>query len=334
MKIIIPMAGIGKRLRPHTFTTPKPLIPIAGKPIVLWLIEELINICDKTIDEIAFIIGNFSKDIENQLIKIAESFNTKAKIYYQKEALGTAHAVYCAGNSLDDEVIIAFADTIFFADFSLDTDADSIIWVKEVEDPTSFGVVKINNRNLITDFVEKPKEFISNKAIIGIYYFKNGSDLKSDIKYLIDNNIRGNNEFQITDALENLKKNGYKFSTGIVQEWLDCGNKNSIIETQKILLDKFFTEQEYDDYKNIKKSKINLPCYIHEDAIISNSVIGPYVSVGAKTKILNSVVSHSIIQNECIINFAALYNSMISNYATVQFNVKELDLGDYNSCIE
>jgi glucose-1-phosphate thymidylyltransferase len=167
MNIIVPMAGLGKRLRPHTLTTPKPLLPIAGKPIVQRLIEDIARVIDEKIDEIAFVIGDFGKDVENQLIAIAESVGATGKIYYQLEALGTAHAILCAEQALHGKVVVAYADTLFRADFKLSDDKEGIIWVSKVENPAQFGVVKLSDDGSIEGFYEKPKEFVSNEAIIG-----------------------------------------------------------------------------------------------------------------------------------------------------------------------
>src|SRR3954470_10654319 len=145
MKIIIPMAGAGKRTRPHTLTIPKPLIPIAGKPIVQPLAEDIIKVCKEKVTDIGFVIGDFGKETEGRLIKFAESLGAKGHIYYQDEALGTAHAILCAKDLLSGKGIVAFADTLFRADFALDDSKDGIIWVNKIEDPRMFGVVKVNN---------------------------------------------------------------------------------------------------------------------------------------------------------------------------------------------
>ena len=187
MKIIVPMAGMGKRMRPHTLKVPKPLIPVAGKPIVQRLVEDIAGVCEEKIEEIAFIIGpTFGEEVEKMLISVAEGLGAKGTICYQEEALGTAHAIMCAEAALDGRTIIAFADTLFRADFKLDGDADGIIWVQQIEDPSAFGVIKLDQNNIITDFVEKPEEYVSDLAIIGIYYVKDGAALKSELKYLID----------------------------------------------------------------------------------------------------------------------------------------------------
>jgi len=330
MNIIIPMAGMGKRLRPHTLTTPKPLLPIAGKPIVERLINELIRNFGEKINEIGFIIGDFGKVVEKQLLNLAESFNAKGKIFYQHEALGTAHAIYCAEPILKGNVIVAFADTIFYGNIKIDKDCDAIILVKEVDDPSSFGVVKTDKSNFITDFIEKPKTSISNKAIIGIYYFNEGEYLKNEIKYLLDNNIKGNNEYQLTDALENLRLAKYKFKPGVIDEWLDCGNKDATVYTNSRVLEKNRNEFLKNRNCNVINSKIIEPCYLGNNVIIENSTIGPYVSIEDNTTIKMSEISDTIIYSNSYINNFDLKNSIIGNYVSIDNKNHELSIGDYS----
>ena len=166
------MAGRGSRLRPHTLITPKPLVCVSGKPIVQHLVEEIVSVCNEKVDEIAFIIGDFGKEVEESLCNIALKLGAKPKIYYQKEPLGTAHAILCAKNSLRGNCVVAFADTLFKAKFKLDKSKDGIIWVSKIDDPSSFGVVQLDSNNNISAFVEKPEKFVSDLAIIGIYYAK------------------------------------------------------------------------------------------------------------------------------------------------------------------
>ena len=235
MKLIIPMAGMGKRMRPHTLTTPKPLIPIAGKTIVQRLVEEIVASCTERVDEIAFIVGNFGRETEENLKKVASDAGAAGSILYQEKALGIAHAVLCAKEVLQGKVMVAFADSV-----------DGTIWVKKVEDPSRFGVVKLNEEKIITDFVEKPGQFISDLAIIGIYYFREGNLLRVALQNLIDNNIKEKGEYQFTSALQIMKQNGLKFNAATVKEWFYCGNKNSTIYTNRKIL-------EYDKGKNLKK---------------------------------------------------------------------------------
>lgn len=332
MKIIVPMAGMGKRMRPHTLTVPKPLIPVAGKPIVQRLVEDIAKVCNQPVEEVAYIIGDFGKEVEANLIKVAESLGAKGTIYYQDEPLGTAHAIYCAEKSLSGNVVVAFADTLFKADFKLDDTKDGIIWVQQIEDPRAFGVVKIDANNVITDFVEKPQDFVSDLAIIGIYYFKDGDYLRNEIKYLLDNNIKDKGEFQLTNALENMKNKGTKFAPGQVTEWLDCGNKNATVYTNQRVLE-FVKSQEQlvAPTATIQNSVIVEPCYIGDKAVIINSVVGPHASIGNNCKVEHSVVENSIIQTNVTIRKASIANSMVGNFAVVESDQKELSLSDYST---
>jgi len=237
MKIIIPMAGRGSRLRPHTLTIPKPLLPIAGKPMVQRLAEDLAASCNQEIDEVAFIIGDFGEEAERQLMAIAVSLGVKGSIYHQDQPLGTAHAILCAKESLTGPCIVAFSDTLFKANFAIEEGVDGMVWVQKVEDPSSFGVVKVDENNVITDFVEKSPVFVSDLAIVGIYYFKDGDNLRDELQYLIDNDIKDKGEYQLTSALESMKSKGKIIKPGNIEEWLDCGNKDAVVFTNKRMLE-------------------------------------------------------------------------------------------------
>jgi glucose-1-phosphate thymidylyltransferase len=329
MKLIIPMAGMGKRLRPHTLDIPKPLVKIAGKPIVERIVESINRIDSVTIEEIIFIIGNFGSKVEEQLKDIAKNFNSKATICYQKDALGTAHAISCANNALNGEIIVAFADTLFFGNMKPDIHSDGNIWVKEVDDPSKFGVVKTNEKNIITDFIEKPKDNISNKAIIGIYYFKQAENLKREIDYIIQNDIRGNNEYQLTDALENLKSKGMQFSVNIIDEWLDCGNVAAVLYANKRILQ---TEGTSINRLQNNNSQIIEPCYIENDVILTNSVIGPYVTIYANANIENSIIKNSIVDYNSYINNSVINNSFIGKNNILNQMNGEFSTGNYTKC--
>ncbi len=331
MKIIVPMAGRGSRLRPHTLTIPKPLIPVAGKPIVQRLVEDIASVCGEKVDEIAFIIGDFGAEVEKNLVKIAEDLGAKGTIYHQEEALGTAHAILCAKESLKGNVVVGFADTLFKADFTIDKDADGIIWVSQIDDPSAFGVVQLDENNIITDFVEKPQTFVSDLAIIGIYYFKSGENLAEELQYLIDNDIKEKGEYQLTNALETMKQKGVKFTTGKVDEWLDCGNyKATVYSNQRVL------ENEFNEGKDNVSPKATLedcividPCFIGDNAEIRNSIVGPHVSIGKNSIINDSMIKNTIIQNETKINGALISDSMIGNYVSYKGGWNELSIGDY-----
>lgn len=334
MKIIVPMAGVGSRLRPHTLTTPKPLTVIAGKPIVQRLVEDITTVIDQQIEEIAFIIGpatkGFPANTEEKLKNIAKELGAKGSVYVQEEALGTAHAIYCAKDSLSGPCVVAFADTLFKADFTLNANADGAIWVKQVEDPSAFGVVKLKD-GIITDFVEKPKEFVSDLAIIGIYYFKSGDDLLAEINYLIDNDIRPSGEYQLTEALENLKQKGAKFIPGKVDTWMDCGKKDPTVDTNKTILG--FEQDKGNnlvaDCVVLENSEIIQPCYIGKNVVLKNTKIGPFVSIGENSVIENSTITNSLIQTNVQISNATLDNAMIGNHAKYNQNYTSVSIGDY-----
>ncbi len=331
MNIIIPMAGMGKRLRPHTLTIPKPLVPVAGKPIVQHLVEDIAALVpDNAIDEIVFVTGRFGKDAEKHLISVAESLGAKGKIAYQDEALGTAHAIWCAKEALKGNTIVAFADTLFTADFKLDNEKDGVLWVKQIEDPSAFGVVTLDDDGHITGFVEKPQTFVSDLAMIGIYYFKDGEKLAEEIQYLMDNNVMKGGEYQLPDALLRMTQKGLKFSPGKVGEWMDCGNPNVTIETNSKVLQIKYPKSEIADSATIEKAVIIDPCFIGEGAIIRESVVGPGVSVGKNARVERSRIDNTIVQSETSISNLSTSNSMIGHHAKVTGTEKKLNVGDYN----
>ncbi|WP_276131969.1 sugar nucleotidyltransferase [Polluticoccus soli] len=335
MNIIIPMAGMGKRMRPHTLTTAKPLLPIAGKAIVQRLVEDILATSNEKVDEIAFIIGpSFGPDVEKHLLSVAQSLGATGKICYQHEPQGTAHAILCAADSLKGNVFIAFADTLFKATFSIDTNKDAIIWTQKVHDPSAFGVVKLNDVGEIEAFVEKPKEFVSDLAIIGVYYFKDGENLKKELQRLIDEDIKLKGEYQITDAMDHMLKKGMKFYTDQVEEWLDCGNKDATVYTNRRILDiKKDSEQLIAASARLENSVIIAPCYIGENVVIKNSVVGPYVSLEKGAVVEDSRITDSIVGQESIVKNMQLQNSMLGKSVNYSEKPRELSLGDFSTQI-
>lgn len=332
MNIIIPMAGIGSRLRPHTLTVPKPLTKIAGKSIVQRLVEDIANVVDDKINEVCFIIGpTFPKDTEENLLKIAHNLNAKGIVKIQKEALGTAHAIYQAKDTLKGPCVVAFADTLFKADFTLNPDADGAIWVKKVADPSAYGVIKLKN-GIITDFIEKPEEFVSDLAIIGIYYFKKAEDLRAEIAYLLENDIQEKGEYQITNALENLKQKGAKFVPGEVNDWMDCGNKDITVQTNTKVLQYALKDgiNLVSDDVVLENSEIIQPCYVGKNVVLKNTVLGPNVSLGTNSVVENSNITNSLIQDDVVIKNAELTNSMIGNKVKYNGDFTSVSIGDYS----
>lgn len=333
MKIIVPMAGRGSRLRPHTLTVPKPLIPIAGKPIVQRLVEDIAGVLKEDIEEIAFVIGkDFGKEVENNLTQIAQNLGAKASIYIQDKPLGTGHAIMCAKDSLSGPAVIAYADTLFRADFTLDTTADGVLWVKKVENPEAYGVVKLNADGDITDLVEKPKEEVSDLAVIGIYYFKEVAVLKDQLQEVLNENLIRGGEYQINDGIEKMKQKGAIFKPGKVDEWMDCGNKKVTVETNGRMLNFAHQAGEKLISEKVKmtNAKIIGPCYIGEGVELENATIGPNVSIGTGSKISNATITNSLIQNHSVVKNAHLDQAMIGNHAKYDGHYSQISIGDYS----
>lgn len=328
------MAGKGSRLRPHTLTTPKPLVSVAGKPIVEWLVGDLISLCPEKVDTIGFVIGDFGKEVEEILISVAEKLGVKGEIYYQHEALGTAHAINCANELLTGPTVIAFADTLFRTGYKINTEEDGVIFVQKVDDPSAFGVIKLSPEGLITDFVEKPEKFVSDLAIIGIYYFKEGDKLRLGIKDLIDKDLKSKGEYQLTDVMETLRKNGTQYRPGKVEEWLDCGNKDATVYTNQRMLEIKLPKGYVASSAKIENSTIIQPCFIDENAVVVNSVVGPHVSIGEKTTILNSVIANTIVQKNTHLQSVISSGSMVGNHVQYVCKPKDLSVGDYTKITE
>lgn len=335
MKIIVPMAGRGSRLRPHTLTVPKPLIPVAGKPIVHRLITDIAKVLGEPIEEVAFILGDpafFGDDVVESLMELADELGAKGSIYRQDKPLGTGHAIMSAKESLSGPAVIAYADTLIRADFDLDKSADSVIWVKQVERPEAYGVVELNGNNEIVELVEKPKEFVSDLAVIGIYYFKDVGVLKNQLQHVLDNDITHGGEYQINDGIKRMMEKGMKFVPGKVDEWMDCGNKNVTVETNQRMLSFLEKEGENMIADSVKQENANIvePCFIGENVVLKNTTVGPFVSVGANTVIENSTIKNSLIQSDSKISNANLDNAMIGNHVVYNGNFETISIGDYS----
>lgn len=339
MKIIVPMAGRGSRLRPHTLTVPKPLVPVAGQPIVHRLVKDIAEVVKTPIDEVAFVLGDpafFGDDVVESLTKLANDLGAKASIYRQDVPLGTGHAIMCAKDSLSGPAVIAYADTLIQASFDLDPTADSVIWTKRVENPEAYGVVNLNERDEIVELVEKPKEFVSDQAVIGIYYFKEVSELKDALQFVLDNEIINGGEYQINDGIKRMMSDGKIFKTGTVEQWMDCGNKKVTVETNAQVLD----NESKKGVNNISSSVILenatviQPCFIGENVKLTNAIVGPHASIGANSEIANAVVSNSIIQHETKISNAVIADSMIGSYVVYKGLARDLSLGDYTTIDE
>ncbi|WP_412068287.1 sugar phosphate nucleotidyltransferase [Rubrivirga sp. IMCC43871] len=326
MKLIVPMAGRGTRLRPHTHVTPKPLLPVVGRTMVERIVETFATAIGD-FEEAVFILGpDFGDDVREQLTEICGRFGIAASFGVQDRALGTAHAIAQAGDKLDGECVLVFADTLFTMDAAPDLDADAVVWVMEVEDPSRFGVV-VKDGARITDFVEKPDTPISNEAIVGIYYVKEGQRLGAEIQYLMDNNVTGKgDEFQLTDALDRMLKDGATFKTAKVTEWLDCGTIPAIKDTSKIVLGH---DGESRTEGTVENSRIIEPVFIGPGAVVKDSVIGPFAAVHGGATITESAVRNTIVFGDATIEGSALDGSMVGHSADVRGFAGTLNIGDH-----
>ena len=335
MKIIVPMAGRGSRLRPHSLTVPKPLIPVAGQPIVHRLVKDIVKVLDQPVEEIAFILGDpawFGEDVVNSLKALAEGLGAKASIYRQDQPLGTGHAIMCAKASLSGPAVVAYADTLIRASFNLDPEADAVIWTKKVANPEAYGVVKLNELDHIVELVEKPESFVSNQAVIGIYYFKEVEVLKEELQNVLDQNIIHGGEYQINDGIKGMMAKGKVFKTGTVDEWMDCGNKNVTLDTNTKMLGFIKADGEETMIANsvtLDNSKIIEPCMIGENVVLKNTTVGPNVSIGNGCVLENVEIKDSLIQNNSVIKNAKLDEAMIGNHVKYNGEFTKISIGDY-----
>lgn len=328
MKAIIPAAGIGTRLRPYTYSIPKILLNVAGKPMISHLIDELITVGN--IDTIALIIGHLADKVVDYIVNTYKmTTNIKFEFIEQKEMLGLGHAIYQAKDYLKGEpVVIILGDTIFEVDLKkFVTLEHSAIGYKDVDDPTRFGVIEMTD-GFIKRMVEKPsgpEVSESKKAIAGLYYIQHSDKLYGSLDYLIKNNIRTKEEFQLTDALQNMIDKGEKFIPFEIQNWFDCGKPETLLSTNKYLLEKYFKNAKHNVFPH---SLIIPPVYIGRNCKISNSIIGPYTTIGNNITINESIISNTTVGDNSNILSSVLRDSIIGSDVNLTSYHIRLYLGD------
>lgn len=328
MKLIIPMAGRGTRVRPHSHVTPKPLLSVRGKTLVERIVDTFMRVLPKAPDTGVFILGpDFGDNVREQLRNICKKRSMKAEFCVQSQPLGTAHAVYAAEEFLQGEGIVVFADTLFDMEESVELDgADVVAWVKYVEDPSRFGVA-VREGDRIVKLVEKPKDLISNEALIGIYYIKELDNLRKEIDLMIKEDRKGpTGEYYLTDAFDQMLKADLIFKTASVSEWLDCGTIQALMDTTKIILSKEVSDLIQGEVSN---SLIKNPVYIGPGAKVSNSVIGPYVSIEEGAVVNGAILRDSVIFANARVDNAILGNSMIGQFAQVKESPRMINVGDH-----
>ena len=305
MKIVLPVAGNGLRLRPYTENVPKCLLPVAGKTILDWIVEDSLSLKPT---ETIFITGYKAEAVDSFLEKRSAWGKTRTVVQSNPQGLGEAISLALPYVDDDEPLLIILGDTLFEADLSILKNVDeNILYTFKVEDPRRFGVAVTDADGRITRLVEKPQEFVSDEAIVGIYYIKDTKVLKQSLKYLMDNDIRTKNEFQLTDALEMMLEKGCKFRTAPVQKWLDCGLAETLLETNAHVLKRIDNSASV----NLPGVKVIAPCYIGKDAKISNSSIGPNVSVGDGCVIENSTISNAVLWDSVKVSGQTLDNVIL-----------------------
>lgn len=325
MNVIIPVAGLGKRLRPHTYSTPKVLLMTGGKPILGHILDK---IKDVVTNKIVFIVGHMGDKINEY---VSEKYNFPAVYIHQNELLGLGHAIWLTKEVVKDEpCLIIYGDTIFDANLQTDIELDGSIGVKEVRDPSRFGIVElVGKHELVHKFVEKPAKPSSKLAIVGVNFIRNSSLLFNCLDEIISKGKRTQGEFQLTDALQLMVERGAKFNAFQIENWYDCGTPTALLNTNRELL----SSLQQASSLRYPGSTIKLPVFIHPSATINDSEVGPYVSIDKDAKIDSSVISDSIINAGAKINGAVIYNSIIGKNAIIEGVHGKLNIGELSSVI-
>ncbi len=318
MRAIIPVAGFGKRLKPHTFSIPKVLMNVGGKPILGHILDKLVE-CK--IFKATFIVGYFGDKIKEYVE--TEYKQIDAEYVEQQEMLGLGHAIYTAIPTFDDEeLFIILGDTVFDVDLSHVFDKKvTSLGVKEVIDPSRFGVALMDGGK-IKKLIEKPKTPISRLALVGLYYIANAKLLTECLNELIEKDIRTNNELQLTDALQLMIDKGEEVSTFPVDGWYDCGKPETLLSTNQFILEKFGTN------KKLENVLIIDPVFIGKNAVVKDSIIGPNATIADNCEIVESIIKNSIISTGSVVKRSMLENTLIGNNAVVKGNYKRLNAGD------
>ena len=319
MKAVIPVAGIGKRLRPHTFTIPKALLNVAGKPILGHIIDSLV---DMGVKELIPIIG-YKGDLIREYLD--DAYDMPITYVVQEEQKGIAHAVSLTREFADNsELIIILGDTIIKTDFNkIPAAGEYVLGVREVEDPSRFGICEVEDE-IITGIVEKPDEPKSNLAVIGLYYFKDSGALFEACRNVIERDITTKGEYQITDALQLMIENGTRFTPYHIDGWFDCGKVETLLETNRTLLDGM------EPNEGREGSIIIQPCFIAKDSVVTNSIIGPYVTIAEKSEIRHCIIENSILNKGSMLENVILAESVVGAFAEVTGRASSLNVSDHS----
>lgn len=334
LKVVIPMAGWGTRMRPHTWNKPKPLVSVAGKTSLEHLMDMFKTLPDPKNVEYIFILGPYLGELQVPAF-IKENYpQIKAHYVVQYEMKGQSHALALSREFLSGPMIVCFSDTLMETDFSFlsNEKADAVAWVMPVPDPRRFGVAELSNDGWVTRFIEKPQSMENNLAVVGCYYFKSAEKVLAAIDEQMERGIMLKGEYFLTDTITLMIEHGAKVRTNEISSWLDTGTIEATLDTNKTLLDRLKTPTG-----ELLGVKIINPVFIHESAEISNSTIGPYASIGANCKIENSQIAESILEAGCEIKDAALSRSLIGRQAAIKGrsdgHVMQVNIGDNSSIV-
>lgn len=326
LKIIIPMAGYGTRLRPHTWSKPKPLVSAAGKTVLGHVLDVLATTPNAENLEIVFIVGYLGDQV--QPFMQANYPQVKAHYLMQEEMGGQSHAIAMARDYINGPTLVFFVDTLTpntDMSFLAEEQAEAVIWVKEVEDPRRFGVVEIDEAGMVRSIIEKPDTIENNLAIIGYYYFQRGEDLIAAIDEQIENKIQTKGEYFLADAMSLMLKKGLRMRAQQVDVWLDAGLPETVLETNR-----YYLETGQDNTAAAQRPDVTIlpPVYIHPDAEVEASTIGPHVSIAADCRVLNSTIENSVLEAGAQVKNAQLTASLVGVRALVQGVTGSVNIGD------
>ena len=320
MDIILPVAGFGSRLRPHTWSKPKPLVTVAGKAMLAHVLDRVMPLQP---GKIVFITGYLGDQIETWAR--TQYPDTELVFVHQPEMLGQSDALYRTREFVSDDAIMIFPDALFEADFSrlADIDADGVAYTYYVEDPSAYGVALTDETGRMTKIVEKPQEPISHEAVIGIYYFRQWQQLMRAIEQQFERKILIKGEYFVADAIQIMIDDGARFEIDQISVWEDCGNVEALLDTNRYLLG-----SEPPSPAQRTGSLIVPPSYVHRDAILEDAVVGPYASIGAGTLVRNSVIRDSIVEENSEVVDAILQRSVVGSKVTITGSARSISVGD------